>query len=59
MTATNDPEHSYQSVLNRFEKAEVVEGDKEVIRKFLNAIDHNVSTVNFTNDLGKHETKTY
>lgn len=59
MTVTDNPEHRYKGALKRLEKADIPEGDEELIREFLDSIDPNVSTVSFTNDKGEHETKTY
>jgi integrase len=59
MTVTDDPEHRYKRSLDRLEKADVAQTDQELIREFLDAIDPQVSTVNFSNDRGEHETKTY
>lgn len=59
MTVTDDPDHRYQGALDRLEKADISEADKELIRDFLDAIDPEVTTVNFTNEQGERETKTY
>lgn len=59
MTVTDDPEHRYRGALDRLEKADIPESDKDLIREFLDAIDENVSTVNFRNEHGQRETKAY
>jgi len=59
MTVTDDPEHRYRGALDRLEKADVSDADKEHIREYLNAIDPEISTVNYTNDRRERETKSY
>lgn len=59
MTVTDDPAHRYQGSLDRLEKADIPETEKEYIREFLDSIDPEINTVNFTSDSGKRETKSY
>lgn len=59
MTVTDDPEHRYQGALDRLEKADIPDTDKEQIREYLDAIHPEISTVNYTNDRGERETKSY
>jgi site-specific recombinase XerD len=59
MTVTDDPDHRYQGALDRLEKADIAESDKELIREFLDAIHPEISTVNYTNSRGERETKSY
>jgi len=59
MTVTDDPEHRYQGALDRLEKADVSDTDKEQIQEYLDAIHPEISTVNYTNDRGERETKSY
>lgn len=59
MTTTDDPDHRYQGALDRLEKSDVSEADEDRIREFLDAIHPEIATVNFTNDKGERETKSY
>lgn len=59
MSRTDDPRHRYQLAVNRLKGADVSEFDVTAIIEFLNAIDPAISTTNFVNGNGDHETKTY
>ncbi|MFO7926962.1 tyrosine-type recombinase/integrase, partial [Natronomonas sp.] len=59
MTVTDDPPHRYKGALKRLGKADIPEADETHIREFLDAIDPEINTTNFTNDSGKRETKSY
>lgn len=59
MSSVDDPERRYQLSRERLEDAELADADKEAIFEFLDAINPDISTVNFSNDRGERETKTY
>jgi site-specific recombinase XerD len=55
----DDPEQRYQLSRDRLADADIHEADKEAAFEFLDAIDPGISTVNFVNEKGQRETKTY
>jgi integrase len=59
MTVTDDPDHRYQSALERLENADIAQEDEDRITEFLDAIDPDVNTTNFTGENGNRETKSY
>jgi len=59
MSSTDDPERRYQLSRDRLDDSDIAESDKEAVLEFLDAINPDISTVNFTGDRGERETKTY
>jgi integrase len=59
MSSIDDPERKYQLSRDRLDDADVHEADKEAAFEFLDAINPDISTTNFTNEKGQRETKTY
>lgn len=59
MTVTDDPEHRVKGALDRLERADIDDRDRDKIKEFLDAIHPDKNTVNYTDENGQRETKSY
>lgn len=59
MSTSDDPERRYQLSRERIQDADLHADDVDAALEFLDAIYPDISTVNFTNDNGERETKSY
>ena len=59
MSRFDDPQHRYQLARDRIKEADVPPEDREYIFEFLDSINPDITTTQFTNERGEHETKEY